>query len=95
MLQDAHNCILDYDTNTHFFAVYDGHGGHEVAEYCAQKLPDYIRNTEEYKEGNFKKALTKGFLGMKVFLHFRPLFVFTLLTLLLNCYNHLTTAFVI
>lgn len=26
-LQDAHNCILDFDEETSMFAVYDGHGG--------------------------------------------------------------------
>lgn len=26
-LQDAHNCILDFDEDTAMFAVYDGHGG--------------------------------------------------------------------
>lgn len=25
--QDAHNCIADFDENSSFFAVYDGHGG--------------------------------------------------------------------
>jgi len=29
-LQDAHNCCLDFDENVSQFAVYDGHGGHEV-----------------------------------------------------------------
>ncbi|OQR66096.1 Protein phosphatase 1G-like [Tropilaelaps mercedesae] len=28
--EDAHNCILDYDTDCSLFAVYDGHGGSEV-----------------------------------------------------------------
>ena len=26
-LQDAHNCILEFDEETSMFAVYDGHGG--------------------------------------------------------------------
>lgn len=61
--EDAHNCLLNFDTNTSFFAVYDGHGGHEVAQYCSQKLPDYIKTTQAYKEGNFEKALIDGFLN--------------------------------
>ncbi|KAL3269981.1 hypothetical protein HHI36_009036 [Cryptolaemus montrouzieri] len=61
--EDAHNCLLDFDTNTSFFAVYDGHGGHEVAHYCSQKLPEYIKNTNAYKEGNIETALEEGFLG--------------------------------
>ena len=29
-LQDAHNSILDFEAGKSLFAVYDGHGGHEV-----------------------------------------------------------------
>jgi len=61
--EDAHNCILNYDTKTSFFAVYDGHGGHEVASYCADHLPDFLKTTEAYKEGNFEKALVDAYLG--------------------------------
>ncbi|XP_018329464.1 probable protein phosphatase CG10417 isoform X2 [Agrilus planipennis] len=60
--EDAHNCILDYDTNTSFFAVYDGHGGHEVASYTSLKLPQYIKETEAYKKGKFEEALIDAFL---------------------------------
>lgn len=61
--QDAHNCLLDFDVNTSLFAVYDGHGGHEVAVYCSQKLPQYIKDTEAYKNKDFEKALIDAFLG--------------------------------
>lgn len=61
--EDAHNNILDFDTSTSFFAVYDGHGGHEVAQYCSQKLPQFIKDTQAYKDGDIEKALVDGFLG--------------------------------
>ncbi|CAG9783837.1 unnamed protein product [Diatraea saccharalis] len=61
--EDAHNTILQFDENTSFFAVYDGHGGAEVATYCSQKLPDYIKNTDAYKKGELIKALEDAFLG--------------------------------
>ncbi|XP_072943734.1 protein phosphatase 1G isoform X2 [Epargyreus clarus] len=61
--EDAHNTILDFDMNTALFAVYDGHGGAEVATYCSQKLPDYIKDTEAYKNGDIEKALSDAFLG--------------------------------
>ena len=60
--QDAHNCTLDYDTDTSFFAVYDGHGGHEVAAYSAQHLPEYLKNCEAYKKGDYTQALKDAFL---------------------------------
>lgn len=28
--KDAHNSIIDFDSNTSFFAVYDGHGGSSI-----------------------------------------------------------------
>ncbi|GAB0094185.1 Probable protein phosphatase CG10417 [Sergentomyia squamirostris] len=61
--EDAHNCILNFDKETSFFAVYDGHGGPEIALYCSQKLPDYLKNTEAYKAGEMEKALQETFLG--------------------------------
>ncbi|KAI4461428.1 protein phosphatase 2c [Holotrichia oblita] len=61
-LQDAYNCILDYDTDTSYFAVYDGHGGEEVAMYCSQKLPNFLKHLEDYKAGNIEKALEVSFL---------------------------------
>lgn len=61
--EDAHNCLLDFDTNTSFFAVYDGHGGREVAIHCSQKLPDFIKALDAYQKGDIKEALVDGFLG--------------------------------
>lgn len=61
--EDAHNTILDFDINTSFFAVYDGHGGAEVATYCSQNLPNFIKDTEAYKSGDLVKALEDAFLG--------------------------------
>lgn len=42
--------------------MYDGHGGHEVALYSSQKLPDFIKQTEAYKSGDYKKALIEAFM---------------------------------
>lgn len=33
-LQDAHNCILEFDEETAMFAVYDGHGGNTLCRFC-------------------------------------------------------------
>lgn len=53
---------MEYDTDTSFFAVYDGHGGHEVAVYTAQHLPQYLKNCEAYKKGDYTQALKDAFL---------------------------------
>lgn len=62
-LQDAHNCILDFDDDVSFFAVYDGHGGSEVAVYTSQELPTFLKTTDKYKNGLYKEALIDAFLG--------------------------------
>lgn len=46
-----------------FFAVYDGHGGSEVAEYCSVKLPDFLKELDSFKSGNFEQALRDAFIG--------------------------------
>ncbi|XP_046576024.1 protein phosphatase 1G-like [Haliotis rubra] len=62
--EDAHNCLPDFEEGKEgaFFAVYDGHGGAEVAQYCAMHFPDFVKTVEAYKEGNVKQALEDAFL---------------------------------
>ncbi|XP_066272215.1 protein phosphatase 1G-like isoform X2 [Branchiostoma lanceolatum] len=62
-MEDAHNCIPEFDEKTALFAVYDGHGGAEVAEYCAKYLPEHLQAMQLYKDGNLKDALQEGFLS--------------------------------
>ena len=61
--QDAHNAIVEYAKGKSYFAVYDGHGGHEVAAYCALKLPEFIKTNENFKAGNYSKALEEAFIA--------------------------------
>nr|CAD2182512.1 unnamed protein product [Meloidogyne enterolobii] len=44
--EDAHNCIIDFMPKMSFFAVYDGHGGPEVAQYLSLHFPDYLKNSQ-------------------------------------------------
>uniref|UniRef100_A0A8C5B9D2 protein-serine/threonine phosphatase n=1 Tax=Gadus morhua TaxID=8049 RepID=A0A8C5B9D2_GADMO len=61
-MEDAHNCIPELDSETAMFAVYDGHGGEEVALYCSKYLPDIIKEQKNYKDGKLQKALEEAFL---------------------------------
>lgn len=61
--EDAHNCILNFDDKTSFFAVYDGHGGAEVAQYCSLHLPKFLKHLASYKNKDFEQALKDAFLG--------------------------------
>jgi protein phosphatase 1G len=61
-LQDAHNAILNYDDYSSLFAVYDGHGGHEVAIYTAKKLPNFIKSRKDYRMGKIEEGLADAFV---------------------------------
>uniref|UniRef100_A0A673C8A0 Protein phosphatase 1G n=1 Tax=Sphaeramia orbicularis TaxID=375764 RepID=A0A673C8A0_9TELE len=63
-MEDAHNCIPEFDEETTMFAVYDGHGGEEVALYCSKYLPDIIKEQKTYKDGKLQKALEDAFLAI-------------------------------
>ncbi|XP_037553418.1 protein phosphatase 1G [Nematolebias whitei] len=63
-MEDAHNCIPDFDEDTAMFAVYDGHGGEEVALYCSKYLPDIIKEQKAYKDGKLQKGLEDAFLAI-------------------------------
>ncbi|XP_063770972.1 protein phosphatase 1G [Pseudophryne corroboree] len=63
-MEDAHNCIPELDGDTAMFSVYDGHGGEEVALYCAKYLPGIIKEQRAYKEGKLQKALEDAFLAI-------------------------------
>lgn len=54
---------MNFGNKTAFFAVYDGHGGSEVAEYCSMKLPQFLQELESFKSGNFEQALREAFIG--------------------------------
>ncbi|KAG8430744.1 hypothetical protein GDO86_020059 [Hymenochirus boettgeri] len=63
-MEDAHNCMPELDTETAMFSVYDGHGGEEVALYCAKYLPEIIKTQKAYKDGKLQMALEDAFLAI-------------------------------
>ena len=63
-MEDAHSTIPSLDSNTALFAVYDGHGGQEVALYCREKLPEKLKCDPEFAAGKVGDALKKIFLEL-------------------------------
>mgnify|MGYP003887397799 FL=1 len=46
------------------FAVFDGHGGEQVAIFCEKYMPTYLMANEEYKAKNYAKALEETFVEL-------------------------------
>ena len=51
------------DRSTSFFAVYDGHGGEDAAEWCSRHMHDCIASQTEYNSDDKQLAIEKGFLS--------------------------------
>ena len=51
-MEDAHTCLLEVseDKDASFFAVFDGHGGHDVAKVASHNLHKTIVNNKSYRK---------------------------------------------
>ena len=69
-MEDAHlaDCNFDVERGIQLFGVFDGHGGRGVSRFAAKHLPDLIRNNENYKKGDYGKALEESFLEIDTLL---------------------------
>lgn len=61
-MEDAHITNGEFDTDSALFAVFDGHGGAEVAKFCAKHFGNELKKCQEYKDGKYEIALKKTFL---------------------------------
>lgn len=58
------HCIVDKiggDPNCGLFAIFDGHGGKQVSEYCAERFPIEIRKELQKSPTDLCKPLTDVF----------------------------------
>lgn len=68
-MEDAHVVNLEMEksgdeSKIALFGVFDGHGGKEVAKFCAVHLPRTLKETQGYKKSNFSEALREAFMGI-------------------------------
>merc|ERR1740139_1400220 len=61
-MEDEHLAAWQLDEDISLFGVFDGHGGRGVSRFAAQHLPSLLKETEEYKKGDYAPALEKAFL---------------------------------
>ena len=67
-MEDDHISEACFDKNTSLFAVFDGHGGSEVAKYCAKYFGGELKKNKNYQSGRYDEALKEVFLYMDVLL---------------------------
>ena len=60
--EDAHIHNLDLGDGNSLFAVFDGHGGEQVAMFCEKHMPPMLVENEEYKKKNYARALEEVFV---------------------------------
>ena len=58
--EDAHIINLDLGDGNALFAVFDGHGGEQVAMFCEKYFPIILQANDEYKARNYEKALEES-----------------------------------
>lgn len=55
--EDAHITALDFVPGISLFAVFDGHGGCEVAKYCEKHLVFELKSDKDFMNKNYETAL--------------------------------------
>ena len=63
-MEDAHITNLELQDNVALFAVFDGHGGQEVAKFCGKYFGIELQKNENFIQKNYKEALEETFLKM-------------------------------
>jgi len=63
-MEDAHICHTDIVKDIHIFAVFDGHGGSEVAKFCEKYFVQTLLENENFKAQKYSEALKETFFKM-------------------------------
>lgn len=63
-MEDAHISDPNFTSETSLFAVFDGHGGDDVAKFCERYLGDQLKKSPAFQQGDYKTALEDTFLKM-------------------------------
>ncbi|CAK8684355.1 unnamed protein product [Clavelina lepadiformis] len=65
-MEDEHvqKLCLNEEKDTHFFAVFDGHGGQAAAQCAAKQLDSAIVNNSAYRRNDYVAAFKGGFLAV-------------------------------
>lgn len=67
-MEDAHICQADITPDIHLFAVFDGHGGSEVARFCEKYFVETLVKNPNFQNKKYKEALIETYYEMDVLL---------------------------
>jgi serine/threonine protein phosphatase PrpC len=63
------HCVKDRlgnDPHSGLFGVFDGHGGKQVADHCAERMPEEIRKEAMKNPGDLSYAIEQVFLRVRI-----------------------------
>ena len=63
-MEDAHIADMDIGDGNSLFAVFDGHGGPEVAKFVKNHFTKNLINSAAYRRKDYKLALENTFMKM-------------------------------
>lgn len=63
-MEDRYLVVLKFYKDYDLCAVFDGHGGAQVSDYCEANLPTVLRNKLEANGGKIRPALFEAFLEL-------------------------------
>lgn len=67
-MEDAHISDPNFTPETSLFAVFDGHGGDEVAKFCEKQFGEALKKNPNFLKGDYKTALEETFMRMDALL---------------------------
>lgn len=53
-MEDDHILEPNFDKDISLFAIFDGHGGDEVAKYCSKYFGNELKLNKNYIKGNYR-----------------------------------------
>jgi len=63
-MEDALKVEVKLRQGEALFAVFDGHGGKEVAEYCSREIVNTLHQLDSYARKDYELALRECFMGL-------------------------------
>lgn len=73
-MEDAHIALneLPGHPTVGLFAVFDGHGGGEIARFCANHFVEQLLKRPSFSKGQFGEALKETFIQLELMLKMKP-----------------------